>query len=443
MTRRIVSLLMLCLYCVCAGAETAPKSELEKLFDAGQYEQFRRLADPLADKEQADALFLLGKAFHLGKGVEKSTDTAFDYYERAAKKNHVRAIHNLGVLFLDEEHTPSLAIPYFERALQLGLKSPTLFNLGRALKGGCDLGESTACRAAGDTFIQVWELDRKNTLALDEAVVSYSTGCVIDRSQLDDKGAATPECKHATEWADKGVALGLARSTYNRGALEYYAKRYAAALPLFKLAHERGEGLAAYLLGKMYEDGEGVKKSQAEMLTWFKRGALLKNTQAVNRMIKYWNHEVDVAEDPATVKAAMSELLKIEKEGYVSYVALKRLRIMELLASNAKVMPKLATEAIDPHFCPMSKRDMNTDWWIRATSLPSVGFDESNRLASGKLDAKGCVTLSPVGLDAVRKALALGKTPVLRWPASGRLLSLARGPNGKLGFQIGNDEYIE
>lgn len=443
MIRRVLTALMLCLYCICAGAETAPKSELEKLFDAGQYEQFRKLAEPLADKGQADALFLLGKAFHLGKGVEKSTDTALDYYERAAKKNHVRAIHNLGVLFMDEEHTPGVAIPYFERALLLGLKSPTLFNLGRAHKGGCDLGESNACRAAGDAFIQVWELDRKNTLALDEAVVSYSTGCVIDRSHLNDKGAATPECNHATEWADKGVALGLARSTYNRGALEYYAKRYTAALPLFKLAHERGEGLAAYLLGKMYEDGEGVKKNQAEMLIWFKRGALMKNSQAVNRMIKHWNHEIDTANDAATVKAAMDELLKIEKEGYVSHVGMKRLRIMELLANNAKVMPKLAKEAIDPHFCPMSKRDMNTDWWIRATSLPSVGFDESNRLASGKLDARGCVTLSPAGLDAVRKALAMGKTPVLRWPASGRLLSLARGPDGKLGFQIGNEEFFE
>jgi hypothetical protein len=50
-----------------------------------------------AARGDAEALFNMGQAYRLGRGVPQSTDTALDYYRRAAAKGHVGATANLGI----------------------------------------------------------------------------------------------------------------------------------------------------------------------------------------------------------------------------------------------------------------------------------------------------------------------------------------------------------
>ena len=97
--RRSILVMLIFVHCVGArAADVAVTSELERLFDAGRYEQFMKLAAPLARKGDPDALFLLGKAHHSGKGVAENAVRARAFYEQAAEKNHARATHNLGSL---------------------------------------------------------------------------------------------------------------------------------------------------------------------------------------------------------------------------------------------------------------------------------------------------------------------------------------------------------
>ena len=44
-----------------------------------------------ADKGNADALYLLGTHYLLGKDVIQSTDKAVDYFEKAAKQGHIES----------------------------------------------------------------------------------------------------------------------------------------------------------------------------------------------------------------------------------------------------------------------------------------------------------------------------------------------------------------
>ena len=67
MYRNILGLLM-CLWSVFVLAETLSGDELEKSFEAGSYQEFFRVAQQMAQEGNVDALFLLGKAYHLGKG---------------------------------------------------------------------------------------------------------------------------------------------------------------------------------------------------------------------------------------------------------------------------------------------------------------------------------------------------------------------------------------
>ena len=69
--------------------------------------------------------------------------------------------------------------------------------------------------------------------------------------------------------------------------------------------------------------------------------------------------------------------------------------------------------------------------------------DERGKLASGKTDDGGCAELTPADLASLRKSLALGHTPVLRWPGQGRLLSLVRAQDGKLTFEPELEGYTE
>jgi TPR repeat protein len=201
--------------------------------------------------------------------------------------------------------------------------------------------------------------------------------------------------------------------------------------------------MAAYSLGDMYEKALGVERDDAAALVWFKRGAVLKNAYAIKRMVDYWENKVRQADNQAGVKAAMTELAKLEPKDAVPHEALGRLKTMDTLAANAKALPALAGKPIDPTLCPLTKDDYNLFWWIVSLAAPGAAEDEQDRLASGNVNAKGCLTLNPAGLAAVRKTMALGNTPVLHWAGQGRLLSLVRGPGGKLKFVAEVTGYTE
>jgi hypothetical protein len=55
-----------------------------------------------AARGDADALFNMGQAYRLGRGVAQSSTTALDYYRRAADKGHVAATANLGITLWQE-----------------------------------------------------------------------------------------------------------------------------------------------------------------------------------------------------------------------------------------------------------------------------------------------------------------------------------------------------
>ncbi|MGL6043161.1 MAG: SPOR domain-containing protein [Sandaracinobacteroides sp.] len=55
-----------------------------------------------AARGEPEALFNLGQAYRLGRGVQQSSQTAIDYYRRAADKGHVPATTNLGITLYQE-----------------------------------------------------------------------------------------------------------------------------------------------------------------------------------------------------------------------------------------------------------------------------------------------------------------------------------------------------
>jgi TPR repeat protein len=60
-------------------------------------------------------------------------------------------------------------------------------------------------------------------------------------------------------------------------AYRHYAKKSAGDLTIaahyYRMAAEKGNAPAAYKLGEMYENGEGVSKSETDALVWYRKAA--------------------------------------------------------------------------------------------------------------------------------------------------------------------------
>jgi TPR repeat protein len=89
-------------------------ADLEALFNQERYGEFLPKAHSAAATGDAQALFLLGKAYHLGQGVDKSEALAKSYYEKARAAGSARASHNLGAVLMSEMRSVE-AIPFWKR----------------------------------------------------------------------------------------------------------------------------------------------------------------------------------------------------------------------------------------------------------------------------------------------------------------------------------------
>lgn len=72
-----------------------------------------------AQAGDADALFNLGQAYRLGRGVSADIQKARELYQQAAQRGHVKAADNFGLL-LFQQGEQKVAMPYIEAAADRG-----------------------------------------------------------------------------------------------------------------------------------------------------------------------------------------------------------------------------------------------------------------------------------------------------------------------------------
>ncbi len=221
--------------CLAAGglpaanaAAAKPKSPLEAIFDAKQYETFLRQAVPAAQAGDAQAQYLLGKAYQSGSGVAADGAQALHYYQLAAKQDHPRALNNLGLLLLQGDPKRSLppdpvaAEAYLKRALALGLKLPTLYNLGTAKWLQSDF------MAAGDYHVQAYEAGFGDT-AIRAAMISYAREVYSPYGISDEMRAEL--YRKTLPLAQLAFEKGLGTAMQNMGAIYLLDKKYDQAWP--------------------------------------------------------------------------------------------------------------------------------------------------------------------------------------------------------------------
>ena len=81
------------------AAEGPAKAAMEA-FQAGHHAKAVELAKPLAEQNNAEALYLLGFASESGQGMEASKEKALDYYRKAAAGKHKDAVYRMSFILL-------------------------------------------------------------------------------------------------------------------------------------------------------------------------------------------------------------------------------------------------------------------------------------------------------------------------------------------------------
>ena len=80
-----------------------PAKPAMEAFRDGRHSVAVDLAKPLAEKDNADALFLLGFAAETGQGLTASREAALDYYKRAAAAGHKDATYRRALILLNSK----------------------------------------------------------------------------------------------------------------------------------------------------------------------------------------------------------------------------------------------------------------------------------------------------------------------------------------------------
>ncbi len=121
---------------LCAGALPA-YADVKDGVDAwarGDYDAAVAQWQGPAAKGDPDAMFNMGQAYKLGRGVPKDTAKAEDYYRRAAQKGHIRAADNYGIL-LFQTNRQAEAMPWLNAAADRG-EPRAMYILGIAAYNG-------------------------------------------------------------------------------------------------------------------------------------------------------------------------------------------------------------------------------------------------------------------------------------------------------------------
>ncbi len=248
-----------------------PAKEAMEAFQAGRHAEAVEMAKPLAEKGNAEALYLLGFAHETGNGAELSKDKALEYYRKAAAKRHQDATYRMAFILLasDEEQERNQA--------------------REALEGAAKDDPTVAARILGEAYL---------------------------RGRLTEK----PDPKQAETWwksaADAGdiPSLLLLARLYEGQFGFPEMKDTKASMDAFTKAAELGDAGAMAALGSRFLSGDEKIRDEKKGREWLKKAMAAKETSAY---LALGDYEENVKKD---LKAALAAYERGKDAGQVDCI---------------------------------------------------------------------------------------------------------------------------
>ena len=233
-----------------------------KYFEAKQYKEALECFKKAASKNHADALFHVGKIYHLALGVEQDYRLAAEYYSKAVSFNSGKAANNLANMYKNGdglEKDMKKAIELYKKGIDGG-SYVAMANLGDMYR----LGEGVEQNYEEAMKWYKKAADSGNACSMNEIGDLYYNGKGVEQNY-----------EEAMKWYKKAADGGIAWAMSNIGDLYYngngVTKNYEEAVSWYKKASEQNRGYAFYMLGWCYEFGQGVSKDYYAALDNYKK----------------------------------------------------------------------------------------------------------------------------------------------------------------------------
>lgn len=217
-----------------------------------------------AQKGDTLAQYLLGNYYYHRQQYED----AFQWYKKAANKNHIPSIYGMGICYL----------------------------YGTGVDKSAEEGVYWIRQAA----------EHGMAIAQNELAYCYSIGHGVSKSY-----------SKAVEWYTKSANQGYARA---KGSLGYcyeaglgIDKSYKKAARLYEEAAESNIAEAQYRLGRLYFYGNGVEQSYDKAAYWYEKSAQYGNIKAINDL--GWCYEKGYGKTQSDEEAARLYRLAASKYG--------------------------------------------------------------------------------------------------------------------------------
>lgn len=231
-----------------------------------------------AEKGEAEAEYYLARHYAKGEGVPQDYAKAAGYMRQAAEQGNAFAQNDLGVFYakgLGVKQDYQEAVKWYRQAAENG-DSLGQFSLGWAYAEGRGLPTN-----------------------LTEALKWYRLAAVQNQPdallalgylyQYGEEGVSADN-KEACQWFEKAAAQGRFEVLNNLGFIYEHGghgvtQDLAQAVKYYQAAAEKNIGLGQMNLGRMYQDGSGVKPDLVEAYKWFYL-ASLNGTVLANHYLK-------------------------------------------------------------------------------------------------------------------------------------------------------------
>jgi TPR repeat protein len=271
-----------------AADSSGPAKEALDAFRNGRHAAAVELAKPLAEKGNADALFLLGVASESGQGTEQSREKALEYYRKASEAGHKESTYRRCLILLsgDNEKERAEARESLEKAAKddpavagrfLGeawlrgrlSKEPdydkTVFWWSNAAAAGDAVSIQLLARLYEGAFGFAEKKDIKKSLdAYRKAAGLGNAGAMAALgSRLLNGDASIRSEKEGREWLNKAIEAKEYTAYLALGDYEEVAKKdLKAALNEYEKGDDAGQIDCTLRRAGAYLSGKGVEKDE-------------------------------------------------------------------------------------------------------------------------------------------------------------------------------------
>ena len=251
------------------------------------------------EQGDAEAMYQLGRFYHIGEVVEADYDKAMTLYHRANALGYPLAANNIGALY-DDMGEPEKSVEWFEQGIRQGDKRATI-SLGRFYLLGIGVEQ--------DTFKGMQMLEKYDNHGLASYLLAQVYDGVIgyevpinypkalkyyllaekNKQDLPNKDLMTlynnlgtlynahedipTNYVEAQKYLTKAAEMGLPHAMYGLANLHGFKGDKKQAFKWYLKAAENGLIDAYYYVGNAYKRGEGVQQDSQKALKWLELAA--------------------------------------------------------------------------------------------------------------------------------------------------------------------------